>query len=105
MGNVAENGAWGLDPWTDEITFVPVADDAPPVWMVPKPVERPWWPGCPADFDVTYGMLRAKEYASPALAWRGFVYVAEGDEERLLAALKAIERFLRLMALAAGGAP
>jgi hypothetical protein len=108
---VAEKGAegWALDPWTtDEIRFLPVPPEVGAMYLVTKPrapvdalrfLAREPFAARPEAEPTT-----RRGYTSETLGWRGWVYVAAKDTDRLLAALQAVERLLLLVRLAAGGA-
>jgi hypothetical protein len=96
--------AWALDPWTiDDVRFLPVPLLVGAAYRIPepwKPGDR--WPVFEASVPTqSLATTWRKAYRSPATG-DVEVYVAPEDEERLLAALRAAERVILLVALATG---
>jgi hypothetical protein len=90
----AAGSAWALDPFDERVHFVEVHN--PHLALhIPEPIRAPLnfgpWSG-PATYEPRKTrIVWAKEYASPTLRWRGFMWVSPEDEGKLLAALQAAE--------------
>jgi hypothetical protein len=87
-----------LDPWSEEVRFLPVPDDGRAHWLVPKPMPSgEWWGLSSLRAPEAKTMTRA-EYQSPALGWRGWIFRDYDDEERLLVAIEAWILFVAWLA-------
>jgi hypothetical protein len=88
---------WAMEPESNPPAFRPLPPEVvqrgePYVFVQFGPVDL-YVPGARAAFENPRRHVGTwpREFESPALGWRGFVWVASQDEERLLVALRAAE--------------